>query len=80
MKNIFTFKRVKSGGIILAYKTELSSFVNIVESESKYILWFKLNTSLFHLPQDVLFGIAYVPPENSKFVLEIFLMKLKTNY
>jgi hypothetical protein len=37
---------VKSGGIILAYKTELSNFVNIVESESKYILWFKLNKSL----------------------------------
>ena len=60
MKNRFTFKRVKSGGIILAYKTELSNFVNIVESESKYILWFTLNKSLFHLPQDVLFGIVYV--------------------
>jgi hypothetical protein len=35
MKNRFTFKRVKSGGIILAYKTELSNFVNIVESESE---------------------------------------------
>jgi hypothetical protein len=66
MKNRFTFKRVKSGGIILAYKTELSSFVNIVESESKYILWFKLNKSPIHLPQDVLFGIVYVPPENYK--------------
>ena len=69
MKNRFTFKRVKSGGIILAYKTELSNFVNIVESESKYILWFKLNKSLFHLPQDVLFGIVYVPPENSKYCI-----------
>jgi hypothetical protein len=69
MQNIFTFKRVKSGGIILAYKTELSSFVNIVESESKYILWFKLNKSLFHLPQDVLFGTVYVPPENSKYCI-----------
>ena len=69
MKNRFTFKRVKSGGIILAYKTELSNFVNIVESESKYILWFKLNKSLFHLPQDVLFGTVYVPPENSKYCI-----------
>ena len=69
MKNRFTFKRVKSGGIILAYKTELSNFVNIVESESKYILWFKLNKSLFHLPRDVLFGIVYVPPENSKYYI-----------
>ena len=55
--------------IILVYKTELSSFVNIVESESKYILWFKLNKNLLHLPQDVLFGIVYVPPENSKYCI-----------
>jgi hypothetical protein len=51
MNNRFTLKRVNSGGIILAYKTELSNFVNIVESESKYILWFKLNRSLFDLPR-----------------------------
>ena len=69
MKNRFTFKSVNSGGIILSYKTALSSFVNIVESESKYILWFKCNKSMFHLPQDVLIGIVYVPPENSKYCI-----------
>jgi hypothetical protein len=25
--------------------------------------------SLFHLPQDALFGIVYVPPENSKYCI-----------
>jgi hypothetical protein len=43
--------------------------VNIVESESKYILWFKCSKSLFHLPQDVLFGIVYAPPANSKYCI-----------
>jgi hypothetical protein len=34
MKIRFTFKRVKSGGIILAYKTESSVFVSTKQSMS----------------------------------------------
>ena len=69
MKNRSKISRVKSVGIILAYKEHLSEYICPIETESKYILWFKINKNLFHSYEDIIFGIVYVPPENSSYCI-----------
>lgn len=67
MKNRVKYGRVNSGGIILAYKQELSEFINIHETESKAVLWFEISKKLTYFEKNLLIGIVYVPPENSKY-------------
>ena len=55
MKNRFLFKRVKSGGIILAFKTYLVDKIKVVNTDSKYILWFTITGEIFRLNQDIVF-------------------------
>ena len=62
MKNRFKFRKVKSGGITLAYKNYLHEYISEIESESKYIKWLKIKHIFEH---DILFGIVYIPPESS---------------
>ena len=63
MKNRFKFRKVKSGGITLAYKNYLHEYISEIESDSKYIKWFKIDKHIFE--HDILFGIVYIPPESS---------------
>ena len=63
MKNRFKFRKVKSGGITLAYKNYLHEYISEIESKSKYIKWFKIDKHIFE--HDILFEIVYIPPESS---------------
>ena len=65
MKNRSHLNRVKSGGIVLGFKESLSDHISVVETDSKYILWFKIDKHVVKLQQDILCGIVYIPPENS---------------
>ena len=38
----------------------------MVESDSDYIMWFKLERSLFKTDEDIYFGAVYVPPADSR--------------
>ena len=58
--------RRRSGGIALAYKKNLSHFINIIDSESKLVLWFTMSKRLTK-SVDLLCGIVYIPPENSDY-------------
>ena len=60
----------KSGGIGVLYKSELSSKVNILETESDYILWIRFDRSIFQTDDDLILGILYVPPAQSRFLNE----------
>ena len=55
----------KSGGIILAYKEKLNNHLELLETDSKYTFWFKLSSVFSKIDEDVVFGIVYIPPENS---------------
>ncbi|CAG2241030.1 unnamed protein product [Mytilus edulis] len=55
----------KSGGIILAYKEKLNNYLELLETDSKYTFWFKLSSVFSKIDEDVVFGIVYIPPENS---------------
>ncbi|XP_063408710.1 uncharacterized protein LOC134692190 [Mytilus trossulus] len=65
MKNRSHLNRVKSGGIVLGFKESLSDHISAAETDSKYILWFKIDKHVVKLQQDILCGIVYIPPENS---------------
>ena len=58
----------KSGGIILGYKDPLENYIEPLETESSYIIWFKVSSKLFNLNDDLIFGIVYIPPEGSSYL------------
>lgn len=62
MKNRKPFAKVKSGGIIIGYKNELSSEITILQTDSKFVSWFKISSQLFNLDEDIVFGVVYIPP------------------
>ena len=57
----------KSGGIGVFIKDELFPYVSFIESESDYILWFKFDKVLLKTDEDVVFGVVYLPPADSRF-------------
>ena len=67
MKNRFKFKRVRSGGITPAIREHLHNYIHEIDSNSRYVKWFKLDKNAFNEGGDILFGIVYIPPENSSY-------------
>ena len=60
----------KSGGIGIFVKNKLNKYVQVLETESEYILWIKLEKNYTKLDQHIIFGIVYVPPTRSRFLNE----------
>lgn len=77
MKNRFDIAKVKSGGIIIAVKTNLVKFLTVHKANSLYVYWFSLAKSLFNLPKDILFGSVYIPPENTKYTSKNCFLEFK---
>lgn len=67
MKNRGKFLKRKSGGLVFGYKKELASNIKTLCTESKFGFWFKVSGDIFNLDKDVIFGIVYVPPENTRY-------------
>ncbi|CAG2253788.1 unnamed protein product [Mytilus edulis] len=65
-KNRKKFKKA-SGGIVVIYRKSLEKELNFYNTESQFVLWFKISKSILSLNSDVIFGCVYVPPENSKY-------------
>ena len=57
----------KSGGIGAFVKNDLFQHISVIETESDYILWFKLSKTLTHTDEDIFFGAVYLPPTESRF-------------
>ena len=66
------YKR-KSGGIGVYVKDYLAPFIDRIEDNSEYILWLKINKTYTHLPEPIVIGSIYLPPENSRFLNEEYL-------
>ena len=60
----------RSGGIALAYKKDLSNFINVIDSQSKLVLWFHVSKR-FTKSIDLLCGIVYIPPEGSEYSVNL---------
>lgn len=51
----------------MAVKDTLMKHVNIINTECKYVLWLQLKNVCLANVDNILFGIVYIPPENSKY-------------
>ena len=73
--NDFTFKyknREKisshmSGGIALGYKSYLENCITPIYTDCPYVLWLSIKKQMFNLSQIVIFGIIYIPSENTRY-------------
>lgn len=77
-KNRKTISRRKSGGIALAVKTHLVKYVKIIETDCNLVLWFSLDKHLTKLRKDSLYGVVYIPPENSDFSINDPFLEIQT--
>ena len=57
----------KSGGIGVFVKDTISEHVSVVDSESDYVLWLKLDKRAFKMNDDIFIGAIYIPPRDSRF-------------
>ena len=80
MKNRKKMSNRRSGGIVLAFKENLNSFIEIIDTESKYILWFKYSGKLLNANEPVIFGIVYIPPESSKYSSDEAFAEIEQEY
>ena len=57
----------KSGGIGAFIKNDIAPYITLIESESDYILWLRISKLLLKTDEDVVLGIVYLPPSDSRF-------------
>ena len=67
MKNRKKITKKRSGGIIVGFKDNLAKHIDIVNTDSKYVMWFKCSEQLFKTDQPVFCGVIYIPPEYTKY-------------
>ena len=60
----------KSGGIGVYVRNNLSHHVQIIKSESEYVLWLVIHKSVTCYSEIIVLGIVYIPPDNSRFFKE----------
>ena len=62
-----TFIR-KSGGIGIFFRNNLESKIKRIETASDYIFWLRMDKALFNIHKDLILGILYIPPAQSRFL------------
>ena len=59
-------------------QTELNTKISVIETDNDYIMWIRLDKSLFCTSDDLILGILYIPPAQSRFLNEDELIDLET--
>ena len=67
----------RSGGIALYVKNNIFEFCTEQPSESDYVLWVCLDKRLTDTDENVIFGIVYIPPSQSRFYNDDEMLKLE---
>ena len=80
MKNRKIVAKNRSGGIILGYRQEIASKVKPLHTNSKNVFWSKVSSDLVNLDQDVIFGIFYIPPENTVYSSQDAFIEIENEY
>lgn len=65
MKNRTKYSNTRSGGITLGSKNYLENYIELLNTDSDYVFWFKIKGILFNSESDIVFGIVYIPPEGT---------------
>lgn len=67
----------RSGGVAFFAKTEISKLCVQLPSEADYIMWIRIDKHLIDTDENVILGIVYVPPTQSRFYNDDELSKLE---
>ena len=51
-------------------RNSLSTYIDLIENNSEYITWIKLNPKLANNDEPIILGSIYLPPESSRFLNE----------
>lgn len=54
-----------SGGIVVYFKSWLFGKIELIKSDNRGIVWFKLDKKELGFNDDIYFCVCYIPPENS---------------
>ena len=57
----------KSGGIGIFIKNSICKYVELIDTESDYVLWVKVKRGYLFAETDFIIGAVYIPPESSRF-------------
>jgi hypothetical protein len=80
MKNRETNTKNRSGGIMVGFKDNLAKHIDLVNTDSKYVMWFKCSEQPFKTDQPVFVGVVYIPPEYTKYSSEDAFSELQQQY
>ena len=59
-------------------QTGFKSKVHLVETETDYILWTRLDKNLLSINEDQILGVLYIPPSQSRFLNDDEFLDLET--
>ena len=66
-KNRKTKSRTPSGGIAIAVHESIIEHVTAIETESQLVFLFKLSCNFTKTTSDIICGVVYIPPENTRY-------------
>ena len=58
----------------------MASKIKTLCTESKVAFWFKVSGNIFNLDENVIFGIVYVPPENTRYTSSTAFTEIEAEY
>lgn len=67
MKNRKKFTKTRSCGIMLVVKNDIVKYVKTINTDCKYVFWFKLSIFILNIKDDVLCGVICIPPKGIKY-------------
>lgn len=79
-KNRHKITNYRSGGIALGYKRYLEKFIRPIESECNFVYWFQVDKAVFNLDKNVIFGVVYIPPVNTRYASDDALNEFESEF
>ncbi|MEW8548531.1 MAG: reverse transcriptase family protein [Candidatus Thiodiazotropha sp.] len=68
----------RSGGICILVNENISKNISLLETDSDYIMWVRVDKKLTNLDEDIILGVIYVPPTQSKYFSEEEILNLES--
>ncbi|CAG2239765.1 unnamed protein product [Mytilus edulis] len=79
-KNRKKYSNRKSGGIAFGYKRYLENCISAIQTDCPFVQWFSIEAKIFDLKSSVIFGVIYIPPENSIYTSENALSDIELEF
>ena len=73
-------QEINRGGIALGFKEQLSDKISPVETECRFVFWFKVSADLLNTNGDDLFGIVYIPSEYTSYSSDDAYREIQNEY